>query len=326
MVLKLDVKDRRILYELDRNARQPASKIARHVGLSTDAIGYRIKQLVKNNAVFKFMTLLDTAKLGLTTYKIFYRFQNTTPEKEEEIIEYLRKHPNTQYVTSTEGMFDLNINVLASSVKELNNILKEINIKYSYYFAERQVNIIVEANFFFRDYLINKKSDEIRKPMFFGSHASEAKIDEKDRKILKMLARNARQSAVDISKHSKLSSDAVIQRIKNLEKSGLIQNYVLYPNSDKIGYKSYFVLLRFRDLNQDKEKRFFTYCNLQSNIWFYAKLIGQWDCVINIETENEIEFRKIMSDIKKDFSEILKEYYIFKFVKTYKFDMYPIEI
>lgn len=320
--MKLNVKDRKILYELDKNARQPASKIAKHVGLSVDGVNYRIKQLLKNKAIFKFMTILDTSKIGLTAYKVFYRFQNTTVQKEEEIINYLIAHKNTQYVTSTEGLFDLNINFLVSNVNELNDILTDINRLHGQFIAERQVNIIVEASFFFRDYLVDKTHSELRKPMSFGSESKEVKIDDNDFIILSELSKDGRMHAVDIAKKTGLSSDAVIQRIRKLEEHGVIQNYVIYPNSSVIGYKSYFILFKFRDLSLEDEKRFFTYCRLQPNIWFYAKLIGEWDCVVDLEVENDDNFKKILTEFKKDFSKIIKEYNIFRFTKTHKFNQY----
>ena len=320
---KLDAKDRKILYELDKNARQPAAKIAKKVGLSTDGVNYRIKQLIKKKAVFKFMMLLDTAKIGLTTYKVFYRLQNTTPQKENEIISFLSSHSNTQFVAAAEGAYDLNINFVASSAEELDNILAQVNNRYGEFIAERQVTIMVKADFFFRDYLVNKKTGEIRKPMFFGSTPAKTELDEKDKKILVILAQDARMPAVSISGKIRLSSDAVIKRIRKMENAGIIQNYVLFPNPDEIRYKSYFILLRFRNLLSEKEKQFFTYCRLQPNIWFYSKLIGSWDCAIDLDVEDDSQFKEILMSIKKDFSEILKEYNILRFTKTYKFNQYP---
>ena len=43
MAIKLDLKDKKILEQLDLNSRQSNSQIAKKVGLSKDAIGYRIK-------------------------------------------------------------------------------------------------------------------------------------------------------------------------------------------------------------------------------------------------------------------------------------------
>jgi len=317
---KLDHKDIRILFELDKNSRQPASSIAKKVSLSGDIVNYRIKKLIDKKVIFKFMTLLDTAKLGLTTYKVFYRFQNTTLEKEKEIIDFLISHRNTQ---SAQGIFDLNVNLVAESVEELNKILTEFDLRYGKYFAERFVNILVESHFFFRDYLIERKSDELRKPMFFGSDPKKIDLDIYNKKILQILADNARISSLLISKKIGISADAIIQRIKSLEKKGVIQNYVLIPNSENIGYNWYYILLKFRDLTSADEKRFFTHSRVHPNVWFYTKMIGSWDFLINIDVKNDNELKEILTQIKKDFSKILKEYIIIRIPKLYKFNQYP---
>ncbi|NIO19735.1 MAG: winged helix-turn-helix transcriptional regulator [Candidatus Aenigmarchaeota archaeon] len=321
--IRLDLKDRKILYELDKDARQPASRIARKVGLSTDGVNYRIKKLLENKVIFKLMTLLDTAKLGFTTYKIFFRFQNTTSRMEKNIINFLKDHPNTQLVTTAEGMFDLNVNVLAGSAEELNTILNEFNNKFGKYIAERQVDIMVKSNFFFRDYFIGKSSIQYRKPMYFGSKPEPVKMDETNKKIITFLAKDARIPTVKIASGIGLSPDAIADRIRKLEKSGVIQNYVLFPNSEDIGYTWNYVMMRFSVADQERERTFFNFCRANQNVWFYSRMIGQWDVVINIETEEHETFKNIMTQIKREFSDIIKEYSILQISKTYKFNQYP---
>ena len=43
--MKLDLKDKKILYELDRNSRQSNKQIAKKVGLSEQVVGNRIRRL-----------------------------------------------------------------------------------------------------------------------------------------------------------------------------------------------------------------------------------------------------------------------------------------
>ena len=45
MAIKLDLKDRKILYELDINSRQPFAAIAKKVGLSKQTVINRVKKL-----------------------------------------------------------------------------------------------------------------------------------------------------------------------------------------------------------------------------------------------------------------------------------------
>ena len=46
-MIKLDLKDRKILYNLDINSRQTFKELARKVGLSKDSVKYRIDKLVE---------------------------------------------------------------------------------------------------------------------------------------------------------------------------------------------------------------------------------------------------------------------------------------
>ena len=52
MVIKLDVKDKKILTLLDENSRLSNSQIAKKVGLSKPAVEYRLRRFEKNKIVF----------------------------------------------------------------------------------------------------------------------------------------------------------------------------------------------------------------------------------------------------------------------------------
>ena len=320
---KPDAKDFQILYELDKNARAPASKIAKIVGISEDSANYRLRRLLKNGIIFKFLTVLNTARLGLTTYKMFLRFQNTTPAKEEEIINEFAKNRHTQIVTALEGNFDLNINLLAFSVEELDRILDAFNSKYGNYFAEKEVMPMVQSNFFYRDYLAPEKlrANEKRKPVFFGSTPSAVKIDEIDKKILSLMGADARRPMLEIAEKVGLTPDAVIYRVRKLEHSGVIQNYMIVPDSECIGTHWNYLLVKFTP--DCDYKRFFSFCESHPNIWFFTKMIGRWDALIGADTFGQSEFKALLTKIKQDFSASIREYSILRIPKIYKFNLYP---
>ena len=48
---KIDLKDRKILYELDLNCRQSNTRIGKKVGLKRDIVSYRIKRLQKQGVI-----------------------------------------------------------------------------------------------------------------------------------------------------------------------------------------------------------------------------------------------------------------------------------
>src|SRR3989338_5977250 len=179
MLYKLDEKDKKILYQLDVNSRQPVSVIARKTKLTKDVVNYRIKKLLEEGVIMKFLAVFDTSKLGYTLYKIFLRLQNANKKKEEEIIDYLKNHSNVQCVVSTDGMFDILFNVFVKDTIELNNILNDFQSRYGSFIAERQMLVMLKTNIFYRDYLIGRSS-EIRKPIHFGVQSEKVKIDDTD--------------------------------------------------------------------------------------------------------------------------------------------------
>ncbi len=70
-MFKLDLKDRKLLYELDCNSRQTIQQLAKKIGLSKDAVNYRINKLIRNGIIKSFNAVIDTGKLGFISFRLF---------------------------------------------------------------------------------------------------------------------------------------------------------------------------------------------------------------------------------------------------------------
>ena len=75
IVEKIDVKDRKILYELDINARRSNASIGRKVGLGKDLVNRRIKKLIDKGVIRYFYTMIDATRLGYISCRLFIKFQ-----------------------------------------------------------------------------------------------------------------------------------------------------------------------------------------------------------------------------------------------------------
>src|SRR5574343_22463 len=92
--IKLDLKDRKILHELDKDCRQPCSKIAKKVGLSTEVVNYRIKKLEEQKVITNYQIVVDLSKLGIIQSKILLSFHHLPSDKLQQIIEKITKIEN----------------------------------------------------------------------------------------------------------------------------------------------------------------------------------------------------------------------------------------
>ena len=71
---KIDLKDRKILYELDLNCRQSNAQIGKKVGLGRDVVAYRIRRMQEEGVIKAFWTAIDTFRLGYNVYRIYINF------------------------------------------------------------------------------------------------------------------------------------------------------------------------------------------------------------------------------------------------------------
>lgn len=318
----LDMKDRRILFEIDSNARQSDSSIGKKTNLSKQVVGFRLRRLLSEKIISSFYTVVDISKLGYTANKNFIRLQNVDRETEETLLQYIKEHKDVVWAASCDGRFDIVISFWAKNMAHLNSLLAGFQKKFGDNILERQLATIIHGEYFIRDYLTDAKPSNFR-TSYFGSVPDIAHIDRQDWQILLLLSKNARVSATGIASHMKMSSDAVADRIKRLEKEGVIKHYNFVPNESCYPYVHYKLLLDFRNLSNEREKVFMEYCRIDSNMVYIVKCLGPWDFEIDIEVESAEKFRQILMNFKTEFNDIIKDYSVLTLYKVHKYNFCP---
>ena len=115
----LDLLDRKIMFELDLNARIPASSLAKKLRRSKDTINFRINRLFHKGFLKGTYTVCNTSKLGYYYYKAYAKFKNITPEKEQELLLYIAQSDHIAYLASVEGHYDCIFLVMVRSAKDM---------------------------------------------------------------------------------------------------------------------------------------------------------------------------------------------------------------
>jgi len=301
---QLDVKDRKILEQLDLNARQSNSQIAKKVKVSKDVVNYRIKQLEKNGIIKGYYSVLNISKLGYATYKLMLTFQNTTSEIEKEIIDYFIKSPFVGWLVSCDGYYNLMVIAWVKSAIVFDDFFTDFLNKYSQYVQERDVIVITENHSCRKAYLFNKKFDD--SPDIFYLGEPEFDFDKTDLQIIKILANNSRIPLYEIASKLNLTAEAIAYRIKQLQKKNVIQAFRPIINTSQLGYQYYNILFRLQ--NFENIKKIFQYFKQQPNIIYFVKYLGSYDIGIDLEVKDDKELRAILKGIKDAFSKDIKSY------------------
>jgi len=128
----LDEKDKKLLILLERNARTPISKLSKDIGLSRDAIKYRINRLLENRILLKFTTTVNPPNLGFSNIStVLISLWNLNPEKEDSFIGHIKNNPYITYFARVGGRWDYTIEITAKNPGHYDEILTDIRRKFS---------------------------------------------------------------------------------------------------------------------------------------------------------------------------------------------------
>lgn len=319
MASVLDSKDMRLLTLLDENARYSNSQIARKVGLSKPAVEYRLRRLEKNNSIFEYYAVIDFTRLGYSQYKVYFRFQDATQEDEQSMIDYWKKDHNSIWVAMLRGRWDLAVSILARTNFEFGKILAGFMGQFSGFILEKDVLLTEYSPIYAREYLKETKPTEF----VYGMPSQCAEIDGIDQRILKTLSTDARISIVDLARKTHLTRDTINYRLKKLTKEKIIVQYRCYPNLARLGICHHKIMLRTRNLSSQSERSIRAYMSQHKKATQFLKLIGSWDLELEFETENEDELYSIILDIRKRFSDVIRDYDILRITQVIKYDYFP---
>jgi len=319
MPYKLDKKDKAIIYQLDLNSRQSYQQIARKVKLSREVVQYRVKQLEKKGIIKGYQTLIDVSKLGYLNCRFFIKFQKDTPQEENEIIEYYKNHPQFWWVDSIEGFRDVGLACWVNNMYEFFEIKEDLVKRFGKYIHDLDIAFYAKFYIFKRTYLSNKrKGSEPIKVMF---SPDKVEFDDKDLEILRLIAPNARMSAVEISQKTGISVSNVNYRIKKMISNHIIADFRVTINLEKIGYYWYKIEMELEDLNI--KKSMFEYFHQHPNIIYAYETLSGNDIEVEMEVQSYEEFREILNEIRNLFGKNIKKYLYLLWYKEHKFLFTP---
>jgi Lrp/AsnC family leucine-responsive transcriptional regulator len=128
-----------------------------------------------------------------------------------------------------------------------------------------------------------------------------------DKKLLAAIADNSRASYVELSKAAKLTANACKYRLRNMERTGVIQGYTLNIEPTALGYQWYTVQLTIAETDIALLRSFYRFCEEHPDILFYYHLYrsGAEDFDIGFLVKTHDDLRKGLNELKQKFPGIM---------------------
>ena len=219
-ITRIDRKDKKILEMLQHDARESRTQIAKKIGLSKDAVNYRIKNYESKGLIQGYRAVIDSTRLGYFAYHLFLQLKTPAKDVEDVIISNLRSNPYVRAILKFSGKYDLEVALIAKDIHEFDETLSRIISQHQPHLQSYDV-VILSGTYISRTFpasfmKIGGPKDDVKG--ISKNKSSHSVVDSTDRKILSILSDNATATYYDISKSIGVSSDTVRYRIKRMEK------------------------------------------------------------------------------------------------------------
>ena len=323
MMVKIDEKDRKILYELDLNSRQPISHISKKLDIHENSVKYRIKKLEKLGVIYNYYTVIDSFKLGYLPVKFYLKFEFTTLKIEEEIINFFKQNKQTWWVASLDGRFDLAVHMLVKNFKSFSDFWDLTLEKFNEHISKEVFAQYFYLTSFEYSYLNDKNIIKERKNFTSINDGRIINIDNINYQILKLIAPNARINLSEIAVRLSLTPEAIMYRLKKLEMLNIIQGYRVNINLQKIGYKNFKVDIFLGDYKQ--RSNIIEYIKNNNNLVFICKSAGVSNLELGFHLLNNNHLFEIINDLRLRFPKAIKNYYYLRVSKQHKWEFMPKE-
>jgi len=307
---KLDAYDKKILFELDINARTSASQIAKKLKIPKETVNYRIKRLEKHGWVNHLYTIFNASLFGYSYYRVFLKFYKLTASTETEIIDYITSDPTCANLRTMEGQFDMVFLTIQKNPAELKGFLQCFFNLYGMHVEEKNVQMMIKTHKLNQKFLYTGKT--IKKTC---NHMDTKKymLNKIDLGIMKAISTDARTKLSDIAQSLQRDSRLVEYHIKKMERLGIITAYTIDLNLIKLKRERIQIDIALND--PIVIPRIINFFDKTNTCLFIHEMLGKYDLSVEIYVENDEMLRDILEKFKEHF---LEEYAYYDVSHVYK--------
>jgi len=317
----MDLIDKKILCELDVNCRTPLSRLAKSLRIGRNVLDYRIKKMEKEKIITNYICSVNLGKLGYKTYKIYCKMRKMTLAQENYFVNYISDEKRILHFLKTEGSYDFAFVVAVQNIRELDDFISEIKTQFKETLHDYAISIVVYSKIYKMHKLLLGQKKEIKFDKY-SEDKKEVELDDKDKKILRILSQSANISIVDLADKTGLSIDIVKYRVKELTER-LVSSFRIIADMGKLGYFHYVIMLKIRNSSTSEEKDFMDWCANKNNILFTTKRIGFFDYEVNVAIKSIDDLNGFLAEMKSKFGNIIDSYELMINSKLLKLNYLP---
>ncbi len=315
--MKLDLLDRKILFELEQNSKIPLTKLSKAVRASREVVNYRIKRLEEEKVIKSYITRLNQSFFCSGAATLNVKIKRNSNEKYVDFLEFLENHSSVNWFGEICGIYDLTITILYLNPKNLGEIVENILKYLKEDLIKHSISLYTQEIEFSRAQVldIEKNNFELKEGSIFEKNYNQIKLDEKDIIILSELSKNSKIKNIELAQKINLGEDIIRIRIKNLENKKIILGYTIVIDVTKFNLEGYYISIQLENYNS---KEVIKYLHSNKNIYFATFMAGTYNLLLGVYSKNRIHFNEILLDLREQLGNSIKDYTFEMLLKEHK--------
>ncbi len=317
----LDSLDSKLIYELDRDSRQPLSRIAKKLHTSVQRLSYRLSALENSGIIRNYIAVIDYKKLGTYMYfvcnlKIF----GLNNSEEELIIKKIAADSKCTLAFRCEGAWDIMIGTVANDIFEAKETFVRLLAPFENHITEKLIVSHMGA-YHYHQYILEDAYPRANacQESVTGGKAENLKHDDLDMKILELLSANARMPTLAIATKVGSVPETVAYRIKQLEKNKIINSYSVLLNFQKCGKIRHRIYVKSAGMTSEKFMGIVRYMERFPNMRRIIEVFEVYEFLFDLVSKSDEDMRSVVSNLKEKYKGSILGFDINKIYRVYKF-------
>ena len=299
----MNLKNRKLLFELTRNLRITTKEIGRKTKTTQQSSSYTINQFKKKKIIQHPTTIVDAVKLGFTNVLVGFNYKNFDIQAKRDILEKLKDNNMIISIEESKQGVDLLVEYSAPNLSAFNKQHTELMYKLKSLETKFIFPVIVRHKYV-KNYLV-KKLD--KKDLVLSGDRALHNLTKKELKVLKALINNPDGKIVSIAKTTNIPVKTIVKIKKDLEKRAIIKGYSCVLNNKKVGINRYILFIKFTSEGINEIKKVVEFAKYNKNIIELTKIIGDYHILLIVE---ELQETNIINDLRSKFS--IEDYFLIK--------------
>lgn len=301
--MKLDQKDKSVLYWIEMNAMDTVPAVARSLKLREGYVRYQLDLLKERGIIKNRRTFINTGALGYNNYVIYFSMGHSG--NQNLFLQSLARLPQVWWMAEIGGMYQYAVSFSSESINLVIEQIEKLIDKHQVILVKKEVSIRVAVHRYSRKYLLPNAKNV--RDFYLGKDLNFIPLDEVDKKVLRSISYRGELSQRELAKNEDIPIATFERRLKILEKNKIIQGYFYETDLTSQGVQQYVFLMETKGFSRVTSLKLAKFCYQHPIVRKLVSCVGRWDFEIEINITSSSEINQFRNEIYSNFNTLIND-------------------